>query len=239
MRIVKPLVRAVWIRLGEIAALMSWRGLRRFIEGSLGAVSAAAVVLNVGAGGRTAKVIEPVRARQGFQLISLDIDPARGPDIVADIITYAPQVRYDVIVMIEVLEHVRQPFDAVRNVHRLLKPGGRLVLSTPFLFPLHDRPMDFFRYTRYGLEELLGEFAQVEVRERDSWAEVVCVLIARLLRESSFSARLVAPFAVLVAALCYPAAMLLGRMIKADGYTSGYTVLATKSDDSGTVGSSA
>ena len=143
-------------------------------------------------------------------------------------ITYAPETRYDVIVMIEVLEHIRQPFEAIDNIHRLLKPGGRLVLSTPFLFPLHDRPMDFFRYTRYGLQELLKKFEQIEVRERDSWAEVLCVLVARLLREKSLGARLIAPFAVLTAISCYPLAMLLGRIVQSDGYTSGYTVLATK-----------
>lgn len=212
----------------ELAAAMSWRGLRRFITDNLAALEPSAQVLNVGAGGRTARVIAEVQARRSFAVTSVDIDARRGPDVVADIITYAPGIAYDTVVMIEVLEHVLEPRLALDNVHRLLKPGGRLVLSTPFLFPMHDRPMDFFRFTRYGLECLLSQFGTIEIRARDAWAETLCVLLARLFREEFRGAWLIGPLAVFTAAALYPLAMLLSRLIPADGYTSGYTVCATK-----------
>lgn len=208
---------------------MSWRGLGKFIRINLGKTPATALVLNVGAGGRTAKLIESIRQQCGFNILSIDIDPARQPDIVADVITFSSAIQYDVIIMIEVLEHVRRPRAAIKNVYNLLKPGGRLILSTPFLFPLHDRPMDFFRYTRYGLADLCADFESIDIRERDGWAETLCVLVARLLKERSMSARLVGPLAVLVAALFYPFAILLTRCIKSDAYTIGYTLVATKS----------
>ena len=214
--------------LSHASAAMSWRGLRALLEHSLSGLPAATQVLNVGAGGRTGTVLGRIKADSGFELTSLDIDPARQPDVVADIVSYAPPRQYDVIVMIEVLEHVHDPLAAVRNLRRLLKPGGMLVLSAPFMFPLHDRPHDFYRFTRYGLELMLAEFEAVEVKERDSWAEVLCVLLARMSRERSFGARVFAPVAVLAAIVSYPLAMLLVRLVRSDALTIGYTVTARK-----------
>jgi SAM-dependent methyltransferase len=212
----------------HLAAAMSWRGLRSFIESTLDNLGPHATVLNVGAGGRTARVVESMRASRGFQVTSIDIDPARGPDVVADVITYAPDTQYDVVLMIEVLEHVLDPFAAVKNIETLLKPGGMLALSTPFLFPVHDRPIDFFRFTHYGLRQLCSGFESTSIRPRDGWAETLCVLLARLFKERSLGAKLFAPCAVLVAAAMYPIATLFSRIVYTDAYTSGYMLHARK-----------
>ena len=50
---------------------------------------------------------------------------------VADIEAYRSEIRYDLVLMSEVLEHVRNPSTAVENAVRLTKPGGHLLLSTP------------------------------------------------------------------------------------------------------------
>lgn len=213
----------------HLAASMSWRGLRKFVTSSLANLPENAVVLNVGAGGRTARVIREAISGRSIRVVSLDIDPARDPDIVADVITFESPNHFDAIIMIEVLEHVRHPFSAIENVHRLLKPGGTLYMSTPFLFPVHDRPMDFFRYTNYGLEHLCSAFESAIVRARDSWAETLCVLLARMFKERSYGAQLFAPFAVTIAALCYPIAIGLSKLIRSDSFTTGYTVVARKS----------
>lgn len=57
----------------------------------------------------------------------------------------------DTIVMLEVLEHLRSPHEAMREVARVLRPGGRLLLSIPFLYPIHDAPHDYQRLTQHGL----------------------------------------------------------------------------------------
>ena len=64
---------------------------------------------------------------------------------------------YDCVLCLEVLEHVRNPFQAVAEVHRILKMGGTLILSVPHLSRLHEEPNDFFRYTKYGLQSLLDD----------------------------------------------------------------------------------
>ena len=60
---------------------------------------------------------------------------------------------YDSIVCNAVLEHVQFPDQVLRELDRVLKPGGILVLCVPFLQPYHPRP-DYRRYTREGMLEL-------------------------------------------------------------------------------------
>jgi SAM-dependent methyltransferase len=62
---------------------------------------------------------------------------------------------YDLILCTQVLEHLPYPGKALAEMNRLLKPGGRLWLSTPLFYQEHEIPYDYYRYTRYGLERLL------------------------------------------------------------------------------------
>ncbi|HLF24924.1 MAG TPA: class I SAM-dependent methyltransferase [Anaerolineae bacterium] len=61
---------------------------------------------------------------------------------------------YDSAICLEVLEHVPEPFKAMAEIYRILKPGGILIVSVPHLSRLHEEPYDFFRFTRYGLMSL-------------------------------------------------------------------------------------
>jgi SAM-dependent methyltransferase len=63
----------------------------------------------------------------------------------------------DVIICIEVLEHIPNPHEAVQELARLLKPGGSIYLSVPFSAREHQVPYDYFRYTSFGLEYLFKE----------------------------------------------------------------------------------
>ena len=74
--------------------------------------------------------------------------------------------RYDVVLLLEVLEHVPNPSKVVAEIYRILKPGGTLILSVPHLSRLHEEPYDFYRYTKYGLTHLLevANFQQIEVK---------------------------------------------------------------------------
>lgn len=61
----------------------------------------------------------------------------------------------DLIICNQVLEHVDRPVEAVNEFSRVLKQGGALFLAAPFMEPEHEIPFDFFRYTRFGLYQLL------------------------------------------------------------------------------------
>lgn len=61
---------------------------------------------------------------------------------------------YDSALCLEVLEHVRNPFEAVSEMHRILKRGGKVIVSVPHISRLHEEPHDYFRFTRYGIQNI-------------------------------------------------------------------------------------
>jgi len=68
-----------------------------------------------------------------------------------------PDDSMDVVLNINVLEHVSEPRRVLQECHRVLRPGGRLLLVAPQSWLMHQAPNDFFRYTRHGLEYLLTQ----------------------------------------------------------------------------------
>jgi SAM-dependent methyltransferase len=71
--------------------------------------------------------------------------------------------QFDGVVAVEVFEHLRDPRKAASEVYRVLKSGGGLVMSTPFLFRVHGDPHDYQRFTEGGLRQLLDEFREVKI----------------------------------------------------------------------------
>lgn len=57
----------------------------------------------------------------------------------------------DHALLLDVIEHIPEPDTSLAELHRILRPGGSLTLQVPFLYPLHDEPLDFHRWTRHGL----------------------------------------------------------------------------------------
>jgi SAM-dependent methyltransferase len=62
-----------------------------------------------------------------------------------------PSAAYDTVLCSEVLEHVARPDRALREIYRVLRPNGCLILSVPFLSRLHEEPHDYWRFTEHGL----------------------------------------------------------------------------------------
>jgi SAM-dependent methyltransferase len=58
----------------------------------------------------------------------------------------------DHALLLDVLEHVRHPEQCLGEIHRILREAGSLTIQVPFLYPIHDAPLDFHRWTRHGLE---------------------------------------------------------------------------------------
>lgn len=64
----------------------------------------------------------------------------------------------DTVLLLDVLEHLPHPEACLQEIARILKPTGKLILKVPFLYPLHDVPLDFQRWTQYGLQQLAQRY---------------------------------------------------------------------------------
>jgi SAM-dependent methyltransferase len=110
------------------------------------------VVVDVGCGD------SPYRSMlSGFaHYIGLDApgrpDSGSHPDVLADALALPLRAgSVDAVVCTEVVEHITEPGTLLTEAHRVLKPGGSLLLSAPFTWHLHDEPHDYWRFTEYGL----------------------------------------------------------------------------------------
>lgn len=73
---------------------------------------------------------------------------------------------FDAVISTQVLEHVDDPAGYLTECHRVLRPGGRLLLTTHGIMLYHPDPVDYWRWTWAGLERIVGE-AGFEVLRRD------------------------------------------------------------------------
>jgi SAM-dependent methyltransferase len=64
---------------------------------------------------------------------------------------------FDAVISMAVLEHVKDPFRCAKELARVLKPGGDLICSVPFLQPMHAYPHHYYNMTPYGLKNLFEE----------------------------------------------------------------------------------
>lgn len=60
--------------------------------------------------------------------------------------------QFDTILVTDVLEHISNPDNAWKEMTRILKPGGRIILSVPFMHLIHEEPYDFYRFTEFRLK---------------------------------------------------------------------------------------
>lgn len=113
--------------------------------------------------------------------VALDLRPGPGVHVVGDAQALGfADASFDTVLCTEMLEHVPEPQRAIDEMRRVLRPGGLLLLTTRFLFPIHDAPHDYFRYTKYGLRHLLRRFEILELREETTAVGTIAVLLQRL-----------------------------------------------------------
>ena len=91
---------------------------------------------------------------------------------------------FDVVLCLQVLEHVPDPAAAVRELRRVVRPGGRVLLSTHGIYPFHPNPEDLWRWTHDGLDRLFrdnGDWSSITVRPGAGTAATVSMLMAHLI----------------------------------------------------------
>ena len=90
---------------------------------------------------------------------------ARSADIIASLDALPVEdASFDVVLCTQVLEHVAEPARVLAELRRVLRDGGELWLTVPFVGELHEEPHDHYRYTSYGLQGLCERAGFGEVR---------------------------------------------------------------------------
>jgi SAM-dependent methyltransferase len=131
---------------------------RQAVSKALASISIDGFGLNFG-GGST---------RLHERLLNLDLMAGSNVDIVSngDLTTPFADSTLDVVLTQEVVEHLAKPEAAVNEFHRVLKPGGTLLLQVPFIIGYHPGPTDYWRFTVEAFDELLPS-SEWEIIERN------------------------------------------------------------------------
>ena len=91
------------------------------------------------------------------------------------------ELKYDYIIIFNVLEHLLDPNLALRNLSKICKKNGKIIGSTPFLFRVHGAPKDYSRFTKDHLIELLksSNFKDIEIIELGTGPFLACISLLR------------------------------------------------------------
>lgn len=136
--------------------------------------------INLGAG--------PIRRYEdlllGREIVNIDINPSYRPEMVADAQKLPIKDNsVNFVLCTQVLGDVENPLEPIFEIRRVLKPGGYLLLTESQTCEEHDQPLDFWRFTKYGLEKLCekGGLRVVEVLQRGGFYSTITQLIIRYL----------------------------------------------------------
>jgi SAM-dependent methyltransferase len=138
--------------------------------------------------------------------------------------------RFDYIIFNQALEHMPEPVEVLVELHRVLKPGGRMICTAPLFYEEHEQPYDFFRYTQYAYRHMFPK-AGLQI-ERLDWMEGYFGTVAYQLE----TAAKYLPGGLLLWPLKIAFALLallfyrwdIGHRYTGSGYPKNYVVIATK-----------
>jgi SAM-dependent methyltransferase len=130
-------------------------------------------VLDVGCGRKPYRPFVPAS-----RYVGLDIDSPVTRSLAAADVFYDgrhfpfPNATFDAALCSQVFEHVFWPVDFLAEIHRVLRPGGRLVLTVPFAWDEHEQPWDFARYSSFGIRAVLENAGFEVLEQRKSVADL-------------------------------------------------------------------
>lgn len=108
----------------------------------------------------------------------INIDKSTNPDIVADAanIPLADDTA-DCVLCCEVLEHIADPIPVCHELIRITKPGGSIIVSVPFMYPVHADPDDWHRFTPTALRQLFSNTSSMDIIPMGGWLGTVGMLL--------------------------------------------------------------
>lgn len=207
-------------------------------------------MLDIGCGG---KPYAPVFAGQVEAHVGVDVPTTQHGRTRLDAYAVAGALpfrdaAFDFVLCTEVLEHVPDPACAFREISRVLRGGGHALVTTPFLYRVHEAPYDFYRYTPFAYRHLAASAGLdiVEIRPRGGYPSFVLDVLFKgialgvggmsaLLRRAGCTGLSLADtrfVRLLFLGMQWPLAALLARETMAsERYTLGFVVLLHKKAD--------
>jgi SAM-dependent methyltransferase len=111
------------------------------------------IALDIGCGNSPYRMLAESR---GFRLKTLDISNESAPDFVGAVEdTGLPDGFADLVLCTQVLEHSLDPEQGLRDIRRILRPGGHLIVTAPHIWFYHPHPTDNWRFTQEGLPRMV------------------------------------------------------------------------------------
>jgi SAM-dependent methyltransferase len=131
------------------------------------------------------------------EYIGLDIENALNYGDVKPDVTWngktipLPDASFDVVVATEVFEHVHDPEQSLREIHRVLTQGGLLFFTVPYVWPLHEAPNDEHRFTPFALEKIFKRalFSEAEIKPTGGWNAALAQMLGLWVRRKPMSKR--------------------------------------------------
>lgn len=150
--------------------------------------------------------------------ICLDIRDMEGVDVVGDAHDLPfEDNRFEMVLLTHVLDDCIDPFQVGREIERVLKPGGTVLMTVPFLFAINDGPHDYWRFTPYSLRKIFAPLDEIEIVPLFGQIETIAVLLQRIAFQSTGSKVRRVFYAAMARLL---AALPLDRVMDQGGYPS-------------------
>jgi len=137
-------------------------------------------ILDIGAG-------EYSRYKDFFdfdEYIKMDVSEGDNVDVIGNVESIPfEDSTFDAVICTQVFEHLKHPQISAKEVFRVLKSGGYLLVTIPQMNELHEEPNDFFRYTNYGLKVVFEDvgFCSIEYLQRGGFFSVIAQIRIRYL----------------------------------------------------------
>ena len=124
-------------------------------------------LLDVGCGTKPYRSLFKVESYRGLDIDSpITRDRGIADDLYDGNLFPYQNESFDSALCNQVLEHVFNPDEFLAEINRILKPGGKLLLTVPFVWDEHEQPYDYARYSSFGLKALLEKNGLKIIRHR-------------------------------------------------------------------------
>jgi len=148
--------------------------IEKFLENEFGQVSPdrRGLFIDLGCGAQPYRSLYVNRFKQ---VLAVDYNSRSRIDVRLDVTRLPFRDRSaDVLLLSEVIEHVLDGARVLGEVSRVLKPGGVLLITWPFMYPLHDLPHDYVRYTEFAVQQL-AEQCGLQIATLERRGNIFCV----------------------------------------------------------------